>query len=131
MKHKILALVLALTIVAWAQTAPKGQPSTSQSNASGAKGEGSCCERSSGAKDSCPHHAKHAGEGKEQASCCTGKDAKSCQKSAKNGASCCGEKCGQDKAACSREECAKACKNECCSKATAKAGRCCASETRS
>jgi hypothetical protein len=109
MKHKMLALILALTVVSWAQTATQTSPADPQPGTAPAeKTKCACCEKmaSTDSKDagmSCSRHAKH---GKEMASCCTGKnaksccsdkDGKSCMKDDKTAASCCKNNCGKDK----------------------------------
>ena len=104
MKHKILALILALTVVSWAQTATQNPADSAGSTE---KAKCGCCDKmasadAKGDKMSCPRHA--AKNGKEMASCCggkegccVGKDAKACMKDAKAG-SCCKD-CGKDKSA--------------------------------
>ncbi len=118
MRYKILAAALALTVMAWAQTATQTAPSTpQQSTAPAEKAKCPCCEKmgSADAKDmhaSCMHHDMKAGDeamgaccagkdkDKEAMSCCGGKDGKSCMKGDKDEASACsGDKCGKDKMA--------------------------------
>jgi hypothetical protein len=76
MKYRMLALILAVTVVSWAQTATQSTPSTPQTPE---KSNGACCDKmaASDAKDA---HAACMGnhDGKEMASCCAGEDAKSC-----------------------------------------------------
>ena len=123
MKYKMIAAILALTVMGWAQTAAQTSPSTpQQSTAPAEKGKCSCCDKMSAdkadAKDGhacCAHHDMKAGDDKEMASCCGGKDAKSCMKDDKTAASCCKESCGKDKTAadcCDRangKDCGKGC----------------------
>ena len=88
MKFKFVALILALTVMSWAQTATQSNPpsadsSTAQTAApADAKAGCSCCEKgATDAKDGascCHHHAMSADNSKDMASCCGGKDAKSC-----------------------------------------------------
>jgi hypothetical protein len=128
MKHKLLALVLALTAVSWAQTAT--QTAASDQPQSTEKVKCACCDKmaSADSKDAkmCARHGKHA-KGKdccarkEAASCC-GKDGKSCMKDDKAAASCCKD-CGKDKTASSC--CGNDCKEGCCSKKTEAAMNCC------
>ena len=138
MKHKMLALILALTVVSWAQTATQTAPAApQQSTAPVEKGKCACCDKmaSADSKDamSCSRHAEHAKHGKEMASCCAGKDGKSCcggkdtkscMKGDKNAASCCKDGCGKDKTA---SACCggKDCKEGCCSKKKEAAMNCC------
>lgn len=123
MKYKMMAAILALTVMCWAQTATQTSPSTpQQSTAPAEKGKCSCCDKMSadktGAADAhacCAHHDMKAADGKEMASCCGGKDAKSCMKDDKTATSCCKENCSKDKTAancCDRangKECGKGC----------------------
>jgi hypothetical protein len=110
MKHKLLALILALTVVSWAQTATPTAPDSQSTD----KAKCGCCDKMASAdmkdgKMSCMRHA--AKHGKDAASCCggkdccAGKDAKACMKDAK-GASCCKD-CGKDKmaSACCGKDC--------------------------
>jgi hypothetical protein len=99
MKHKLIALMLALTVMSWAQSTTPAP--TSEQNSTPAKASCPCCEKMASAdhKDlACMRHAgKHGKEmsccsgknAKDAASCCTGKDGKSCSKDDKASASCC------------------------------------------
>lgn len=160
MRSKIITLVLALSVVSWAQTATQPNPPTSQSGtASSEKEKCPCCEKMSGGdmKDMhgcCSHHdamagdkdmASHhkdmasccAGKGdKKDASCCAGKDGASCMKD-KNGSAkaCCDEKCSKDTAAsCCGQKCSgDQCMKEgkgCCSSEKKSAKNCCADQDR-
>ncbi len=134
MKHRMLALILALTVASWAQTAT--QPATSASPAGAVTTEKTkcpCCDKmaDSGAKaeHSCCAHEAKAADGKEKG-CCGGKDAKTCARGDKTAASCCKDSCGKDKtttASCGKS-CGKECKKGCCAspKKTEAAMRCCA-----
>jgi hypothetical protein len=75
MKYRMLALILALTVVSWAQTATQTTPSTPQTPET----KCACCDKMA-ASDSKDAHAACLGkhDGKEMASCCAGKDDKSC-----------------------------------------------------
>ncbi len=145
MKHKMIALILALTVMTWAQTATQTAPAApQQSTAPAEKGKCPCCDKmakadTSGAPACC---AKHSSEGKETASCCAGKDeksccagkdAKACMRNTKDKAACCTE-CGKDKtvATCCGGKCGRDCGKECCSsvKAEKTASNCCAHDLR-
>lgn len=133
MKHKILALMLALTMMSWAQTATQTEPSAPQKS----EAKCACCDKmaSADSKDngmSCARHNASAKDGKgccagkEAMSCCSGKDGKSCMKDDKNAASCCK---GKDKTASAC--CGKDCKGDCCSKKAESAMNCCDRHSRS
>lgn len=128
MKYRILALILALTVVSWAQTATQSAPSTPEKNTASEKGKCACCDKmaKSGSMD---EHAAcmrkhHDGKdmasccaGKDDKSCCGGKDAKSCMKDGKMDASCCKDGCGKDKektASCCDHKAGKGCGKGCC-----------------
>ena len=157
MKYKMMAVVLALTVMSWAQTATQTAPSTPQQSTEPAeKAKCACCDKmaAGGAKVEhacCAHHGKHASNSKEMASCCAGKDtmsccggkdAKSCMKNDKNAAagSCCKEgcskeSCGKDKtaSACCGGNGGKGCEKGCCSskKTEETAKTCCGDDLRS
>lgn len=84
MKYKMFALILALTVVTWAQTATQTAPSAPQQNTAPAdKAKCACCDKmaSADAKDvhrCCARHGAPMADAKEMASCCAGKDEKSC-----------------------------------------------------
>jgi len=139
MKSKILALILALTVVSWAQTATQATPSDSTQNSAPAdKAKASCCNKMGANGASCPRHGKKEAKdmasccgSKEMNSCCGGKDAKSCMKDDKSAASCCKDGCGKDKTAkacCSGKECEKGCCSS--SKSEKTARNCCAHDNR-
>jgi hypothetical protein len=150
MKPRVLALILALTVACWAQTATQNTPATPpQSTAPAEKAKCPCCDKmaASDTKDAracCAHHDHHSGDSKEMASCCSGKDAKSCCgdadaksciKSDKDKAACCAD-CGKDKtaAACCGGNCGKEPQKGCCcatNKTEKTARNCCAREHRS
>ena len=128
MKHKMIALILALTVASWAQTATQNSPATPQQSTTPAeKGKCPCCDKMATAdtKDApacCAHHDHHSGDSKEMASCCSAKDAKSCcgrdAKScmrSKDKATCCAD-CSKDKtaAACCGGNCGKKGEKGCC-----------------
>src|SRR5215831_17767460 len=118
MKHKMLAIFLALTVASWAQTSTPTAPSTpQQSSAPTEKAKCPCCSKMSDSdmKDMhascCAHHdmgndkAMSSKDSKEMASCCAGKegmagkDAQACMRNSKDkqAASCCK---GSDKNSC-------------------------------
>ncbi|MGA2857177.1 MAG: hypothetical protein ABSE40_09915 [Candidatus Sulfotelmatobacter sp.] len=126
MKYKMLALILALTVASWAQTATQNTPAAPpQSTAPAEKGKCPCCDKMTGAKEgqSCCHH-EMAGKdektmsccaGKDEKSCCGGTDAKSCKKSDKDKGACCADY-GKDKTAagCCGGQCGKDHEKGCC-----------------
>ncbi len=123
MKFKLFAVLLALSLVAWAQEKPVGSSpdSTPKTDTK------SCCHHADEAKGamSCGHHANAVGKdamaccgkasdccgkdkdkdnNKDQAkcekdgkSCCAGKDKKACAGAPKKGAACCEGKCCGEK----------------------------------
>ncbi|HYL95762.1 MAG TPA: hypothetical protein VET69_08155 [Terriglobales bacterium] len=110
MKFKLTALILALTVASWAQTASQNPPAAApQDNAAPhAKADCACCDKMARAKEgqSCCHH-ETAGKDEKAMSCCSGegaaaccgsKDAKSCMKGDKDKAAtaACGDCCGKD-----------------------------------
>jgi hypothetical protein len=117
MRHKIVVLILALTVVSWAQTATQNTPSTSQQSAAPEKVKPACCDKmapsdSKDAHAACMRQHKEMASccaGKDEKSCCDGKDAKSCMKDAKM-ADCCK---GKDGMKCDRKA-GKDCGKECC-----------------
>jgi hypothetical protein len=131
MKHKLLVLFLALTVMSWAQsTTPNQTPAPEQKTVpADAKPACPCCDKMADHAamhkdmDCCKHHDASAKDGKESMSCCSekdakgemacgGKDAKACMKKDgakgdKSSASCCangkgGE--GHEMACCSAKE---------------------------
>ena len=100
MKRNLIAILLALTVMSWAQsTTPTQTPAPDQKSApADTKPACPCCEKMSSAdhgsmhKDmqACMHH--DGKDGKETSTCCGGKDAK-------DAASC----CGKDAKACSKD----------------------------
>ncbi|HZC24256.1 MAG TPA: hypothetical protein VE866_13015 [Candidatus Binatia bacterium] len=130
MKSKIFALILALTVVSWAQTSSQSAPSDSTQNAAPAeKAKASCCDKMGATGASCPRHGKK--DAKDMASCCGGKGAMSCMKDDKTAAGCCKDSCGKDKTAkacCGGKECRKGCSSM---KSDKTAKNCCAHERQS
>jgi|SRR6516164_2234795 hypothetical protein len=126
MKHKVFALILALTVVAWTQTSTQTTPA--QNAAPAEKAKCACCDKMSA--DSKDAHAScmrdHSADAKDMASCCAGKDeksccgkdAKSCMKDDKTMAACCKDGCGKEKdktaASCCDRKAGKECGKSCC-----------------
>ena len=120
MKFKLFAVLLALSLVAWAQE----NPAASNPNSTPKTETKSCCHHAEGTKGamSCGHHAN--AEDKEAMACC-GKD-KDQTKCEKDGKSCCG---GKDMKACA-EACKKggACSDgKCCGEKSEKSAMNCCS----
>lgn len=121
MKCKIFALILALTVVSWAQTATQTptQPPAE-------KAKCACCDKTASADSkttgmACNRQGKNGKEmasccgGKDAASCCAGKDSNCCMKDAKNVACC--KDCGKDAKDKTASACCNGnCKEGCCSK---------------
>ncbi len=113
MKYRMLALIVVLTVVSWAQTATQSTPSTQQQSAAPEKPKGACCDKM-GSSDSKDAHAAcmRQHDGKEMASCCAGKDEKSC--------------CGKDATSCMKDDkTADCCKGKEGMKCDRKAGKDC------
>jgi hypothetical protein len=120
MKFKMLALILALTVASWAQTATPTTAPTPQQSTEPADKAKSCDKMApadaKSAAACCAHHDMNSMESKDQASCCGGKNAPakgtmSCMRNSdhKTAASCCKEGCGKD--SCAKEKTASACCN--------------------
>ena len=118
MKYRMLALILAVTVVSWAQTATQNTPSTPQPSTEKAKP--ACCDKMAASDSKDAHPAclrKH--DGKEMASCCPGKDMKSCCSGGKDANSCMKDDTfadcckGKDGMKCSRKA-RKDCGKDCC-----------------
>jgi len=107
MKIKLVALLLVLTLTAWAQTAVQQAPTQDKPAVGETKDAMSCChgmkDHGADAMSCCKHEAK-AGQkntmsccqhdGKEM-SCCSGKSGASCMKAEKDkSAACCGGDAG-------------------------------------
>lgn len=147
--NKVIVLVLALTVISWAQTATPAPSAPQQSTVAPDKAKCSCCDKmaAADAKDTkacCAHHDMSANDSKEMASgkdtmsCCNNKDAKSCSRKNKTATSCCKENCGKD--SCSKDKtaascCGSSCGHDgkgCCSKKTEKTAKsCCKKELHS
>jgi len=87
MKYKMLALIMALAAVSWSQDATQTAPATPDKTD---KANCACCDKMAKSdlqKDHAACMRKH--DGKEMATCCCGKDGKSC--------------CGPDAACCARD----------------------------
>lgn len=126
MKHKVFALILAVTVVSFAQTSIQPTPSAPSGSTSTEKAKCACCGKmAADAKDghaACMRQGKGDAKdmasccaGKEATSCCGGKDAKSCMKGDKTAASCCKDGCGKgNMATCCDRKAAKGCGKGCC-----------------
>lgn len=145
MKHKVVALILALTLTSWAQTVTQTTPSTpQQSTAAAEKSKCPCCDKMAKSDPKaegscCARHKMQSADNKDMASSCSGKDAKSCcGKDAKScmrkdkTASCCKD-CGKDKMAssCCGGQCGKDAAGCCGKKGTETAKNCCGDRTHS
>ena len=128
MRYKMIALILAMTVASWAQTATQASPNAPhQSTTQAEKNKCSCCDKMAAAepKDAhscCMQPASHQMDGKGMASCCSrkeaksccGDDAKSCMKDDKDKASCCaGCDKGKTAATCCGDKCGKDCEKDC------------------
>jgi hypothetical protein len=136
MKHKIFAMILALTVIPWAQTAIQTPAGPQASPAPAEKAKTSCCDKMSGMKDgaSCARHGKKSANAKagsccaaKDSSCCSGKEGMSCMKDQNAAASRCKGNCMKDKTASS---CCggQGCEKNCCSKNSDKTARNCCSD---
>ncbi len=84
MKFRMLVIILALTVVSWAQTATQNSSNaTPKQNAaatlpSDTKAQCPCCQKMEGkdAASCCAHHETANKDKTEAMSCCAGKDAK-------------------------------------------------------
>lgn len=106
MKFKMLAIILALTAVSWAQTATQNNPSPTPNQSAAptspveAKAACPCCQKmdSKDAAACCSHHNATGKDKTEAMSCCGGKDAKCNRKSNRSADASCGKGkcCGSD-----------------------------------
>jgi hypothetical protein len=138
MKHTLLALILAFTVVSWTQEATQPAPAAPQQSTTTEKAKCACCDKMSmdakGGHSCCMRH-EHSADNKESMSCCSGKDGKSCcgGKDAKScmradkGASCCKD-CGKDQTASGC--CGGKCEKDCCKKMEHADMSCCHHEKR-
>jgi hypothetical protein len=115
-KHELIAFVLALTMMSWAQSTTPNQTQTrvpeQKSAPAGPKAACPCCDKMASAdhkgEPACMHPNATAKDGKGAMSCCaakdatdaapgcSGKDGKSCSTDDKAGTACCGDgKCGE------------------------------------
>ena len=107
MKYKMLALILALTVLSWAQTATNNPTPPASQNASSqkdAKAACPCCQKMEGkeAASCCSHKAD--AQSKSENSCCGGKDCSSCMKDDKTAACAKGNCCGEGKGCCAESK---------------------------
>jgi len=116
MKYKMFALILALTVGSWSQTATQTAPATPEKSD---KASCACCDKMAKADSKDGHAAcmrKHDGKemasccsGKDEKSCCSGKDAASCMKDGKMIESCCKGKDGMKCDSKAGKDCGKGC----------------------
>jgi hypothetical protein len=138
MKHKLLALLLALTAMSWAQsTTPNQTLAPEQKSApADAKPACPCCDKMADHAamhkdmECCANHKASAKDDKEATSCCSEKDAK-------GEMSCCGDKDAKacmkkngtkdDKssASCPKDKCGEGHEMACCSAKEGSASGCC------
>lgn len=145
MKYKMLALVIALTVMSWAQTAPQNKiPNRPQNSAPAAEVKCPCCDKMAAGGMKCVHHDMQAKNSKEMEAMPGGKEGMSCMRNKQEAtASCCGKDCEKDKcrkassskdktaAACCGNRCSKDGKNCCAGKTGDKtAANCCTHELR-
>lgn len=139
MRYKILALILTMTVVSWAQTASQSTtPNPQQNSAPAAKAKCPCCDKMAAGKMKCANHAMQAKDGQDPEAMSSSKDGMSCMRNKQGAAaSCCGKdceknKCGKDKtASCCGDRCNKDGKNCCAVKAGEKTAKsCCQGELR-
>jgi len=105
MKFKLTALILALTVASWAQTATQNPPAPQENIAPQAKAD--CCHKTDSATEgqSCCRHEKAGKDekansccsGEKASECCGGKEATSCMKGDNDkAAAACGDRCSKD-----------------------------------
>jgi hypothetical protein len=134
MRYKTIALMLALTFAAWAQTAN----SNPQPNSAPEKAKCSCCDKTAAAnaKDgqSCARHRTQSADGKQIVSCCGDKNGKSCcakdAKCMKGDKTACCSDCNKDSkdnvtSSCCKSDCGKDCGKNCRSDKSEKASKSC------
>src|SRR5215831_4893259 len=112
MKFRIIALILALSVSGWAQTAAQDSPA--QSAPQPPKAQCACCDKAAESGAGCCHHSKEQ-DGKSASACCGGREGSGCcgkgmkcekpDATAKNDG-CCGDKpCGgEGKSCCGKPE---------------------------
>jgi hypothetical protein len=132
MRYKTIALMLALTFAAWAQTTN----SNPQPNSAPEKAKCACCDKTANAKDgqSCARHKTQSADGKQIVSCCGDKNGKSCcakdAKCMKGDKTACCSDCNKDSkdnvaSSCCKSDCGKDCGKNCCSDNSEKASKSC------
>lgn len=114
MKFRLFALILALTVVSYSQTATQTAPATEQQQSTQGvdKSDASACQKMMKDKEGscCMHHDTAAKDGKEAMACGGEKGAKSCQKMMKKDkgkmAAMCGSGkcCGNDAKDCCKHD---------------------------
>ena len=110
---KFTLMILALALACWAQTATQSTTNANDAQKAPAaqsetKAECPCCQKMADSKDamSCCAHHSHASGGKEEMSCCGGKDGKSCMKGDKSAKASCadGKGCTGEAQCCSGKD---------------------------
>jgi hypothetical protein len=112
---KVLVMMMALTVLPWAQTSTPNSPSPAQSTT---KSECPCCQKMAEGKEGkscCAHHDMAVKDGKAM-SCCQAKGGKSCMKGGK-----------KEMAACAKEGCCGSDAKDCCKKDGDKSAMACCS----
>jgi hypothetical protein len=117
MKFKLTALILALTVASWAQTATPNPSASAPQENTAPQANADCCHKNASANQgqSCCRHemagkdekAMSCGSGEKASACCSGKEAKSCMEGDKDKtAAACGECCGKghEKGCCSSHD---------------------------
>ena len=102
---KMLAMILALTVLPWAQTSTPNNPDTTAQSTT--KTKCPCCQKMADAKDGkscCAHHDMAAKDGKAM-SCCSAKDGKSCMNGDKKEMAACAKAgcCAEGKDCCKKD----------------------------
>jgi hypothetical protein len=122
MKHKMLAIVIALTAMCWAQTATKSTAANpQQDSASATSAKCPCCDKMAAGEMKCAHHDRQAKDSKDTMP--DGKEGMSCMRTKQRATGAC---CGQD---CTKDACSKASSKDktasCCGDRCNKDGKCC------
>jgi len=125
MRSKLLALILALNVMGWAQAATSNTAPVPEQNsaAAEAKADCPCCEKMGDVHDHAAMHkdmqaCMHSKDGKDGMACCAGKDSK-------DGMPCCSGKDGKNTMACCQGKEANATAKD------AKTASCCGSSSKS
>jgi hypothetical protein len=107
MKFRIIALILALSVLSWTQTSTQPPTSTTPSQnapAADKKAACPCCEKTASAGDNKAACCEHMKDGKCDMASCQGKDGMSCMKGDKEkGVAGCGDKTCAEHGCCSHD----------------------------